>query len=1218
VGLTTGDYVNLVAKGVKADGTYTGTSATFRLADYTFLNSVMNFTVNKWVWMDLTGIGSAAGIEFSLTSNRVAILPKSFCLSNLTIDIIPITKQPVAATLCEGSSYTLSALYGKESLSYQWYKDNAAVSNATNDSLIFDAVATSDAGSYYCVASDGTNSTKSNAVSIGVSKPLSNVLDLPDTVLVNLGDTITLSPSVSGNVTLYRWYKNGTFLSTTQNATSWSKDLVINTFGLADQANYYMNVTGKCGTTSSSVKSKTVYLKLNYMATTDSFYIAKQPVNDTVVMGQNAEFQIETSIPPTYQWQSPNAAGTYYFIAGTVDNSYLKNKLVIAPAYAKNIRCVVANNGKTLVSDTVNVVTIQNLQFTSPGVMTYGAYTTQTIGKVLKMAVKALDFTPTAFQWYYRSAANGTWTLLIGETDSVYTLGSYLTAADAGQYRCDATGLKGISSIVYTLKTQAAISTVPTIYAYTDNAGSTSSVRSTGIFTSGEKAFIKAAVLSGYTYKWYKDGTEIVVPDANKYLATDESITSDYWLKSSGCYLYMKDIQSSMAGTYVLEAIETATGFSVKSAEYNIVVNPQAPEVTVALKDATMDEDDTLTLTAQADVKGLTATYQWYFNGTKITGGSTSPFVTTGSDRQTYALVVKPKMTGTYYYIVTTAGGSDTSNVMTLTIKAKVSISAHPIDQIVFAGQTATFSITAQGTNLKYQWMKDGKAIVGATDATLGIVNATSSNEGVYTCKVSSDDALTATSGEARLVVAAKPVISGNKVCDATTALLSVQTQCKDVMLRYQWYKDDAKIIGATSTWINIADAASDKSSYFCKITNGAFDNMVSDAVILIKPTKSNITTTACSSYTLNSQTYTTSGVYTQKLNNVGGCDSIITLNLTILKPTDSTMTISACNSYTLNADTYTSSGIYKQIISNKAGCDSTITLKLTILATDSTITASSCGSYKFNAETYIASGTYMQVLQNKAGCDSTITLNLIILKPTDSIMTISAANSYTLNAETYTASGTYKQVLQNKAGCDSTITVKLSILKPTFCTMNVSACESYKLNAETYTASGIYKQVLQNKAGFDSTITLNLNILEPTSSTVTLSSVGSYTLNKETYTTSGTYTQVIPNKAGCDSTITLILTIKATGISLLDDSNFGVQPNPSNGNFKVVAGNSEIKNGKIVLIDILGRVVYQELYTTGSNGFIEVKTNVPSGVYTLIFENPEVFETHKVIIQKE
>jgi hypothetical protein len=49
--------------------------------------------------------------------------------------------------------------------------------------------------------------------------------------------------------------------------------------------------------------------------------------------------------------------------------------------------------------------------------------------------------------------------------------------------------------------------------------------------------------------------------------------------------------------------------------------------------------------------------------------------------------------------------------------------------------------------------------------------------------------------------------------------------------------------------------------------------------------TTSTITQSACSSYSLNGQTYTQSGTYTQVRTNVTGCDSTITLNLTINQP---------------------------------------------------------------------------------------------------------------------------------------------------------------------------------------------------------------------------------------------------------------------------------------------------------------------------------------------
>jgi hypothetical protein len=106
-------------------------------------------------------------------------------------------------------------------------------------------------------------------------------------------------------------------------------------------------------------------------------------------------------------------------------------------------------------------------------------------------------------------------------------------------------------------------------------------------------------------------------------------------------------------------------------------------------------------------------------------------------------------------------------------------------------------------------------------------------------------------------------------------------------------------------------------------------------------PTDSTITTSACTSYTLNSSTYTSSGTYTQTLTNAGGCDSTITLNLTINMPSSSTVTQTACNSFTMNGFTYTSTGTYTQTIVNAAGCDSVITLNLTINSADASVTSS-------------------------------------------------------------------------------------------------------------------------------------------------------------------------------------------------------------------------------------------------------------------------------------
>ncbi|MFM6945554.1 MAG: MopE-related protein [Flavobacteriales bacterium] len=98
--------------------------------------------------------------------------------------------------------------------------------------------------------------------------------------------------------------------------------------------------------------------------------------------------------------------------------------------------------------------------------------------------------------------------------------------------------------------------------------------------------------------------------------------------------------------------------------------------------------------------------------------------------------------------------------------------------------------------------------------------------------------------------------------------------------------------------------------------------------------TYNTISAMACNSYTLNSQTYTTSGTYVQTLANANaaGCDSIINLNLMIHNATSSTQNVTYCGPYTLNGQTYTTSGTYTQNLQNIHGCDSTLTLNLNLV----------------------------------------------------------------------------------------------------------------------------------------------------------------------------------------------------------------------------------------------------------------------------------------------
>ena len=338
---------------------------------------------------------------------------------------------------------------------------------------------------------------------------------------------------------------------------------------------------------------------------------------------------------------------------------------------------------------------------------------------------------------------------------------------------------------------------------------------------------------------------------------------------------------------------------------------------------------------------------------------------------------------------------------------------------------------------------------------------------------------------------------------------------------------DFGTAVAANSTHV-FAGGGYNTTGYFDSFTLTGNNNEAYELKInLCTATTKTVSATACTSYTANSQTYTTSGVYTQTLTNSKGCDSLLTLNLTINQPTSRSITQTACGNYAINSQTFTSSGVYTQTLTNSKGCDSLLTINLTInQPTSSSMTHTACSNYALNSHTYTSSGVYTQTLTNSKGCDSLLTINLTINQPTSRSITQSACSSYAINSQTFTSSGVYTQTLTNSKGCDSLLTLNLTINQPTSASMTQTVCGSYAVNSQTYTSSGVYTQTLTNSKGCDSLLTLNLTINQPTSASMTQTVCGSYAVNSQTFTTSGIYTQTLTNSKGCDSLLTLNLTI--------------------------------------------------------------------------------------------
>ena len=140
-------------------------------------------------------------------------------------------------------------------------------------------------------------------------------------------------------------------------------------------------------------------------------------------------------------------------------------------------------------------------------------------------------------------------------------------------------------------------------------------------------------------------------------------------------------------------------------------------------------------------------------------------------------------------------------------------------------------------------------------------------------------------------------------------------------------------------TWLN-GITYTTSGVYYATVTNSAGLCTPEILNLTINPSStSSVSVTACDTYSWNGTTYLASGIYDTTFagGNSNGCDSTATLNLTLnsssLNSTSNSTIATACDTYAWSVDgnTYTTSGTYTDISANTSGCDHTETLILTI-----------------------------------------------------------------------------------------------------------------------------------------------------------------------------------------------------------------------------------------------------------------------------------------------
>ncbi|MDH4473752.1 MAG: T9SS type A sorting domain-containing protein [Fluviicola sp.] len=341
--------------------------------------------------------------------------------------------------------------------------------------------------------------------------------------------------------------------------------------------------------------------------------------------------------------------------------------------------------------------------------------------------------------------------------------------------------------------------------------------------------------------------------------------------------------------------------------------------------------------------------------------------------------------TGTYVQNLTAVNGCDSTLTLNLTINNSSS-SSTPVTACDSYTWTNGTTYTSSGTFS--QLLTNAVGCDSIATLVLTINNSTTSTTTASAC-----DSYTWTNGTTYTASGTYFQTLTNGIgCDSTASLvltINTSTSSADTVIAcdsYMWSAD-----GQTYTT---------SGDYSATLTNAAgCDSIATLNLTLFFGSNTDQTATACDTYTWveDGQTYSSSGSYVATYQSVNGCDSTITLNLTINNSVSNTESVAACVDYTwvVTGTTYTTTGIYSDTLTTVNGCDSILVLDLTItgfptaVATDNgdaTITASVGTGYQWidcsnNAEivgatsqtlTVTQNGDYAVVVTNAGGCSDT------------------------------------------------------------------------------------------------------------------------------------------------------------------------------------------------------------------------------------------------------
>ncbi len=191
---------------------------------------------------------------------------------------------------------------------------------------------------------------------------------------------------------------------------------------------------------------------------------------------------------------------------------------------------------------------------------------------------------------------------------------------------------------------------------------------------------------------------------------------------------------------------------------------------------------------------------------------------------------------GQYHVVVVNAAGQAESEPARLVLPP--AIATHPRSQTARAGDSVEFSASAAGSPpLRYQWLKDGQPIEGATSQTLRIDPVEGGDTGRYS--VAAANEVGEAVSEAAMLAVSPTILDSPEptaVMAGTTLTLAVTAEGSSP-LYFQWVKDGEVIQEALDPVLTIYNASPEDAGNYSVVVSNSVGIAVSDhAAVEIRP----------------------------------------------------------------------------------------------------------------------------------------------------------------------------------------------------------------------------------------------------------------------------------------------------------------------------------------------------------------------------------------------